>query len=240
MIVAPGSSQTSKLRAPYSLFGGVSWRLVNVDTGAEAIARSSDGITRDDAGDTSGLWRFRRPYIAPDDDGTYRAIWAYGGYQVYETVVVADSSEARFAEAADVAKRLGRDLTAGETDSAEYLLAMAAAVIADAAGKDDGWVVTLDPVPQVLRGLSVELTVRALANPNQLAQLREQIGSYSYAATFASTGHAGSGSDVLGLALKPVEVMIVRRAVYGRTTGSAPVRSALVTDEILWAERLPA
>jgi hypothetical protein len=63
---------------------------------------------------------------------------------------------------------------------------MAAAIIADAAGKDDGWVVTLDPVPQVLRGLSVELTVRALANPNQLSQLREQLGSYSYAATFAS------------------------------------------------------
>jgi hypothetical protein len=35
--------------------------------------------------------------------------------------------------------------------------------------------------------------------------------------------------------------MIVRRTVYGRTTGSAPVRSALtVADEILWAERLRA
>jgi hypothetical protein len=73
------------------------------------------------------------------------------------------------------------------------------------------------------------LTVRALANPNQLSQLREQLGSYSYAATFASDA---------GMALKPIEVMLVRRTVHGATSGSAPMRSVFcVADEILWTER---
>jgi hypothetical protein len=229
LIVAPGSPQTSKLRAPRSLLGGVSWRLVNWDGGTVAIAASSDGITIDDLPDSRGLYQFRRPYTAPNDGGTYRAIWTYGCEQVYETVVVAESSEAQFATADDVAARLGRELTAGETATVDYLLTMASAIIAEAAGKDDGWVVTLNPVPQLLRGLSVELTVRALANPNQLAQLREQLGSYSYAATFASDA---------GMALKPVEVMLVRRTVHGATSGSAPMRSVFcVADEILWTER---
>jgi hypothetical protein len=230
LIVAPGSSQTSKLRAPRSLLGGLSWRLLNWDDGTDAIAASHDGIAFDDLADSRGLYQFRRPYTAPDDGGTYRAIWRYGYEQVHETVVVAASSEAQFAEPTDVAARLGRELTAGETETVGFLLTMAAALIADAVGKDDGWVVTLDPVPQVIRGLSVELTVRALANPNQLLQLREQLGSYSMAATFAQ--------DRLGFTLTPVEEMIVRRTVYGRTSGSAPVRSAFtVADEILWAER---
>jgi hypothetical protein len=60
--------------------------------------RVDDGITFDDLADSRGLYQFRRPYTAPDDGGTYRAIWTYGCEQVHETVVVADSSEARFAE----------------------------------------------------------------------------------------------------------------------------------------------
>jgi hypothetical protein len=188
--------------------------LIDEADGSETIAASSGSINAVDVG-TYDVLRYDRIYTAPSDEGRYRAIWSLGCREAYEVVVVATESTAAFATTDDVAARLGRELTTGEQASVEFLLAIASSVIADTAGRDDGWVVTLDPVPTILRGLSVELVVRALANPNQLASLREQLGNYSMAATFAS--------ERTGMTLTPTEVLIVRRAVYGRTTGSAPV-----------------
>lgn len=238
MIVAPSSTQTSMLRAPRGLTGALTWRLVLVRDAEGSpvtvvIAESSDEIVSNDIGDHRHL-RYDRPYTSPADDGTYRAIWARGCEEVFETVVVADSSSATFATLDDVAHRRGLagagDLTAEQTASIEFLLPMAAAVIADAAGKDDGWAVTLAPVPQILKGLSVELVLRALANPDSVQAQREQLGQYSISQNFA----AGQ----IGMALSDTEVLIVRRAVHGRTSGSVRVESSLrITEVLLWEQR---
>lgn len=122
-----------------------------------------------------------------------------------------------FATTEDVGARLGRALTAGEESSVELLLDGATAVIAETAGKDDDWATDLSPVPSMLRFLAVELTCRALANPNALDRLQEQVGSTSYSAAFRTDGG--------GLLLTKTEELLVRRVVHGRTSGSARVES---------------
>lgn len=238
MLLPPNTAAISSLPgAPRGLAGALHWRLVAETDGTVVIAESSDGIVEVDLGGGHGARRrYDRAYTTPNPTGPtrYRAIWRYGYQELPLAVVVANDSAAAFATADDVALRLGRTLTAGEASSVTYLLRMAAAVIADAASKDDGWVVTLDPVPQLLRGLSVELTVRALANPNQLDRLSEQLGNYSMTATF--------NPQRLGLELTDTEQLIVRRTVYGRTTASAPVHSAYTRAQriLTWDHMLPA
>lgn len=129
-----------------------------------------------------------------------------------------------FATVEDVATRLARALSATDAGTAEQLLDAAAAVIADAASKDDAWVAQLSPVPSMLRFLSVELVVRAMSNPEGLASFREQIGVHQFAKNFRA------GADGGGLMLTPVEELLVRRTVYGRTSGSPTVAS--VTDDL--------
>lgn len=249
-IVAPGSSQTSELIVgpalpgsnvrevtfashdsafePDPLLGGLTWRLIALDDGASVIDESADHIVEVYRG------HYKRPYAAPDE-GTYVAVWREGWREIGERVIVSDTTAATFATADDVAARLGRTLNAGETTSVEYLLGAAASVIADAAGKDDGWAITLDPVPTPLKGLSVELVCRALSNPNSLAALREQIGTYQYSAQFRGDQAGG------GLALTDTETLLVRRAVHGRTSGSVQAESgfARAMGIYLWQQRGP-
>jgi hypothetical protein len=156
-IVQPGSAQVSKLPgAPRDLIGSVSWRFVRESDGVDVITESTDAITEHDLGD----WfrhRYDRPYSAPTTEGRYRAVWRYGTVELEQVVVVAAGGPIAFASAADVVARLGRPLTTQETSDLGFLLPMGAAVIADAASKDDGWVATLNPVPQIIRLLNAEL-----------------------------------------------------------------------------------
>ena len=85
-----------------------------------------------------------------------------------------------FATVPDVATRQGRTFTTAEEDSVEVLLDYATAAIADAALKDDAWAEALDPVPTILKGLTIELVGRAMANHEGLTSMSEQIGSYQY------------------------------------------------------------
>lgn len=127
-----------------------------------------------------------------------------------------------FATVEDVATRLVRTLSAEEGAAAEMLIEAATAVIADAAGKDDAWAAGLDPVPQMLRFLTIELVCRAMANPDALRSISKQLGSYQSTRSFRDVG----GS----LLLSDVERLLVRRTVFGRTSGT--VKIASVVDEM--------
>lgn len=120
-----------------------------------------------------------------------------------------------FATTSDVSARLGRTLTSGEETSVEYLLDAAAAVIADAAGRTEAEIDALDTVPPILRFVSVEITTRALANPNSLDSLSETIGANGYSARFRDAG----------LTLTATEERLVRGAVRGSSSGSVRVES---------------
>lgn len=119
-----------------------------------------------------------------------------------------------FATTDDIAARLGRDsLTAAELSQATSLIEGATAVIAEAVDKDDAWVAALDPVPNVLRVVTVEAVVRAMANPSGLRSESEQLGSYQHSQSFRDDGG--------GFWLTTTERMLVRRAVWGALSGSS-------------------
>jgi hypothetical protein len=201
---------------------GMTWRLISDADGSIVIAESSDGIEEIDDGYDEGVRRYERPYTAPVSSGRYLAIWKYGMQEVPRTIVVEPSPDATLASTDDVAARLGRPLTDEElATQVPYLLHMAAATIADAAGYDDGWVASLTPVPNLLRGMSVELVNRALKNPSQATQIRQQVGSYAYQAAWANPGFV----------LSDQEEAMIRRTVHGRTTVSVHIASSFEREQ---------
>lgn len=128
-----------------------------------------------------------------------------------------------FATSTDVETRLGRELTSIEEDQVELLLDLATAAIGNAADLSDAEASALSPVPTVIRGFCIELTCRALANPNGLFSRSETIGSYSYSENF--------NRDVSSaMSLSDVEVLVIRRTLLGSNAGSA--RASNVLDEL--------
>jgi len=215
-LVNPGATEISMVIAVPRLKDGLTWRLINDRDGSIAIPESADQITEIDEGHDPGLRRYERPYIAPTAPGRYLAIWRLNNQdETAVTVVVARSTEAAFASLNDVERRLGYTLDDEKSATAQFLLNMSAAVIADAAGYDDGWAASLRPVPQLLRLLSVELVCRSIANPSQYAQITQQVGSYSFQAE----------QQTVGMTLSDTETLMIRRAVHGRTTDTATVES---------------
>jgi hypothetical protein len=126
-----------------------------------------------------------------------------------------------FATPEDIATRYGRELNTVEAATAEFLLEGATALIAQAADKDDAWADNLDPVPRLLKIITVELVCRAFPNPESLAGLTEQLGSYQYSKRFK----AGTDALTSDLMLTEPEERLVRRAVHGTLSGSVPLRS---------------
>lgn len=124
-----------------------------------------------------------------------------------------------FATTADIETRLGRSFVDGEEDMATALIEGAVALIALEVDKDDDWAEDLDPVPNVLKWTVIEMVRRALLNPQAVASLSEQLGSYSYTQNFPR------GAESVGLMLSGFEALLVRRAVHGRNTESVTVRS---------------
>lgn len=125
-----------------------------------------------------------------------------------------------FAAADDVARRLGRQLTAAEIDQVGWLLAMATDYILDAVDGDQEWGATVDPLPPVLTGVCVEMVVRVLTNPAGAVASSEQLGAYSRSVSFSQAQGA-----TFGLTLTDVEGRLARRAVWGSDSGTARVRS---------------
>jgi hypothetical protein len=108
-----------------------------------------------------------------------------------------------FATTTDVGNRLGRTLTTDETGQATALLDLIALEIEDACGKDAS---TVSPEPPILKLVSIEATVRAIANPVGIKTESETLGAHSYSATFPTTD---------GLLLTSTERSLVRKAVLG-------------------------
>lgn len=127
-----------------------------------------------------------------------------------------------FATPQDIATRLGRDLEAIPAAMADQLLDAATAVIAEAAGRDDTWAETVDPVPAMLRFVAIEVVARAMANPNGVRSESEQLGTYQHSQAFRDDGG--------GLWLTTTERLLVRRAVYGTLSGSS--RPTGVVEEV--------
>jgi hypothetical protein len=141
---------------------------------------------------------------------------------------IGDSEFPAFATAADIAARRGVALTDTQEEMAELLVIAATAVITDAAGKTDAWAAALDPVPGMLRFLCIEVAARAMANPDGLRSLGEQLGAYQSSMSYRDVAAGG------GLMLTTVEQLLVSRVVHGRTSGSARARSVvndLLDDE---------
>lgn len=126
-----------------------------------------------------------------------------------------------FASVDDVQARMGRTLTDDERSLAAYLLAGAAGLIADAAGKPDDWIATVTSPPRALRTVSVEAVVRVMHNPTGATSSSITLGDYS-----RSSGFTGSTVDG-GLALTDREERKVRRAIYGQNIASPRVGSVL-------------
>lgn len=125
-----------------------------------------------------------------------------------------------FATADDIAQRRGRTFTEDERAMADLLCEAATAVITDAAGKTDAWADTLDPVPRILKFVAIEVVARVMPNPDGLRSFQEQLGAYSHSESYRDVATGG------GLLLTQSEVLLVRRAVWGTTSGSVKVASA--------------
>jgi hypothetical protein len=120
-----------------------------------------------------------------------------------------------FAEASDVAARLGRDLTEAEQTAAAFLCEAATAVIEEAVESTRSALGS--GFPPVLKFLCVEKVIRALSNPSNLAQETETLGQYTHSQRFR-----GEGNE---LELSDLEERMARRAVRGTLSGSVAVRS---------------
>lgn len=141
------------------------------------------------------------------------------GYEVLDV----EPGRRTFAALSDVARRMGRELTAAEEDQTLYLLAAATDLIADAVGRDGTWAAQLEPIPPALRIITVEAVVRLLFNPRGAQTTQETLGSYSHSETFSQNG----ANATSGLMLTVAEERRARQAVFGAGAGSVRVRSVL-------------
>lgn len=126
-----------------------------------------------------------------------------------------------FAETTDVQARLGRDLTTAETALATALLEGATALVVDAVGQTSTWADALDPVPTLLKIVTVEAVHRVMVNPTGATSFSQQLGTSQFGASYR--GDTGG----LGLLLTDAEARLARSAVYGRNSGSARIGSTL-------------
>lgn len=124
-----------------------------------------------------------------------------------------------FATAEDIATRLGEEsLSATEKGSAELLIELATAVIAEAVDQDDAWAEELAPVPTIVKALTIELVCRAMASPQGLASATETLGAYSRSETYRKDLSSA-------LMLTELEERMLRRAIVGQLSGSVRIES---------------
>lgn len=131
-----------------------------------------------------------------------------------------------FATVEDLATRLGRELTTTEAGQGELLIELASLAIAGACDKTEAWIATVNPVPALVRVTCLEAAVRVMVNPTGARSSSEQLGSYQRSESF----HAYFDPAAAGISLTEAEVLRVRRAVFGTSSGSATVES--LADDI--------
>ncbi len=125
------------------------------------------------------------------------------------------------ATSADVEKRLCRELSEAEKESAEQTIETVTALIADALDQKVEWVEELDPVSPVLRALCVERAITVLANPTGISSESETLGTHTYSQTHRKPSEGG------GLELTGAEERLVKRAVYSPKSASSTVGSTI-------------
>ena len=148
-----------------------------------------------------------------------RLVWIDDdGNQDATDPVPAIPSTAVFANVHDVEIRLGRDLNERESEQAEMCLALATVNMLNAVDKDVLWNVPVEIKP-TLSMLCVEIAIRGMTNPQALASQSESLGQHSVTQQY-SRDIPGSG-----LMLTSAEELMLRRVVYGTTSGSVRTRS---------------
>lgn len=125
-----------------------------------------------------------------------------------------------FATTSDVSSRLGRTLTAAETDSAALTISIVQSLIAAEAGRDDAWATALSPVPAYFRALCIEKAISAIANPSNIASTSETLGAFSHSETYPRAQDGGA-------LLSDEESTQVRRVIYGSGIASPHLTSFL-------------
>lgn len=199
--------------------------------GATTTARTTTGIVETPAG--SGI--YVATLTAPTTAGDFLLVWDTGGAtpeyltEDLRVLAVTEFPDAftglTFATLDELALRLpgpalsGEELSEKQQAQGTMLLTLATSAIADAAGKDDDWVMGLTEIPPVLRAVCLEMVARTMVNPGGARSESESLGQYSHATSFTDAAH--------GLALTDHEVLLVRRAVHGRLSGSSRPRSIM-------------
>lgn len=187
--------------APMGLVGTLTVRIEDADTGTVVVAETTAGISEPRTG------YYKVTLTAPVTEADYFVIWANGSTEVKEELEVtstAPSADA-FAATADVAARLGVTFTSDQEAQATALLELIALEIADATGKDVG---DIDATIPILKVVSVQACVRAIANATGAMVASETLGAYSHTDTYGPSGGAA-------VFLTPTERSRVRRAVLG-------------------------
>lgn len=132
-------------------------------------------------------------------------------------VAAEDVPEVEFASLDDLAVMLGvgtaASLTTVQVTQAEMLLPLVADLVIDAVGRDTAWALALDPVPALLRAVTLTVVKRFMDNPSGVRSESETLGQYQHSASYTDGAH--------GLMLTDAEVMLCRRAVYGKLSGSS-------------------
>lgn len=116
-----------------------------------------------------------------------------------------------FATTDDVAARLERaTLTAEQLADATMLLDVATAAIAEVVDKDEAWAAALDPVPALLKGLTVDLVCRAMGAAQGLISASETLGAHTRSETYNRDGSSA-------VVLTDQEALVARRVVHGNS-----------------------
>lgn len=205
---------------------------------------------RDPEGDVTTYVYGADPEVVRDSLGVYHAdveigtpgmwvfAWSTTNEEQVEGVQIAVSPAPTvgitFCTVADIATRLGRTLTALETEVAQMLCELATGEIAAAVDEDAGWPSTLTAIHPTLRTVAQDAVLRTMrqttTNPSGASSVSETLGAYSYTERYENGG-GDDGSTGLALALTPSEARRVRRAVFGTSTASVAVAS--IFDEEL-------
>ena len=125
-----------------------------------------------------------------------------------------------FATTADVATRLGRELTEAEAESTTAIIASVTSQIAAALDLTDDWAETLEPVPALFTAMCVDKAVAALTNPSGVTS--QTLGAFSVSYAGAAVGG--------GVVLTDADERRVRAAWWG---GAGSSRATSIADDVL-------
>lgn len=118
-----------------------------------------------------------------------------------------------FATNADMAARLGVTFTAAQQDQADAALDAATALIAAELDRVEA---EISPVPELVKQVTITAALRIFSNPQGALSESETLGSYSHSERYSE-----------GVELSAMDRLLVRRAYFGTSSGSARPESTV-------------